>query len=269
MNKKRIGALLIGATLLVGSLGSFAYFTGTTSEIKGNGENNKLQKLNITNGKVEVSSEVTNNGTGNLDWSYDVIKYSLEELTVRNEEFINANRTPDIEGPKKSNVNGIQRVEIGAALPTKINYTRPGDAIVLGVPQGDGTTGLVVTNKSNLTVKMQLVVKTDDKAQAMIQAMNDAGWVMYINGEEVALQGGNVIALGVVPGNTILDNAIDVRFELPLITDNSYQNATNVSGTIENLDLSQIIEIQATQENNTGWNENGTVNRIEDRFNEK
>ena len=34
-------------------------------------------------------------------------------------------------------------------------------------------------------------------------------------------------------------------------------------------DLSQIIEIQATQENNTGWNENGTVNRIEDRFNEK
>ena len=186
MNKKRIGALLIGATLLVGSLGSFAYFTGTTSEIKGNGENNKLQKLNITNGKVEVSSEVTNNGTGNLDWSYDVVKYSLEELTVRNEEFINANRTPDIEGPQKSNVNGIQRVEIGAALPTKINYTRPGDAIVLGVPQGDGTTGLVVTNKSNLTVKMQLVVKTDDKAQAMIQAMNDAGWVMYINGEETS-----------------------------------------------------------------------------------
>ena len=116
---------------------------------------------------------------------------------------------------------------------------------------------------------MQLVVKTDDKAQAMIQAMNDAGWVMYINGEEVALQGGNVIGLGVVPGNTILDNAIDVRFELPLITDNSYQNATNVSGTIENLDLSQIIEIQATQENNTGWNENGSGNRIEDRFNEK
>lgn len=269
MNKKRIGALLIGATLLVGALGSFAYFTGTTSEIKGNDENNKLQKLNITNGKVEISSEVTNNGTDDLDWSYDVVKYSLEELTVRNEEFINANRTPDIEGAQKSNVNGIQRVEIGAALPTEINYTRPGDAIVLGVPQVDGTTGLVVTNESNLTVKMQLVVKTDDKAQAMIQAMNDAGWVMYINGEEVALQGGNVIGLGVVPGNTILDNAIDVRFELPLITDNSYQNATNVSGTIENLDLSQIIEIQATQENNTGWNENGTGNRIEDRFNEK
>ena len=53
-------------------------------------ENNKLQKLNITNGKVEVSSEVTNNGTGNLDWPYDVVKYSLEELAVRNEEFINA-----------------------------------------------------------------------------------------------------------------------------------------------------------------------------------
>ena len=31
----------------------------------------------------------------------------------------------------------------------------------------------------------------------------------------------------------------------------------------------KIIEIQATQENNTGWNENGTGNRIEDRFNEK
>ena len=31
MNKKRIGALLIGATLLVGALGSFAYFTSKTS----------------------------------------------------------------------------------------------------------------------------------------------------------------------------------------------------------------------------------------------
>lgn len=262
MNKKRIGALLIGATLLVGALGSFAYFTGRTNVIGGS-DDGKLQKLTITNGKVVVSAEVTNNGTDELDWSYDVVAHSLEKGTVRDDAFINANRTPDIDEAAKSDVSGIKRVEIGAALPTAINFTRPGDAIVLGVKDATtGETGLVVTNESNLTVKMQLVVKTDENAQAMIKAMNDAGWVMYVDGKEVTLESGNIVDLGVVGAGQKLE-AADVRFELPLSTNNNYQGKTNVNETLaEGLDLSQIIEIQATQENNTGWNEDGTGDRI-------
>lgn len=262
MNKKRIGALLIGATLLVGALGSFAYFNGKSSTIGGS-DNNQLQKLTITNGNVVVSSEVTNNGTDNLDWSYDVVEHSLEGIE-RTEEFINANRTPDIEGAKKSEVNGIERVDIGAALPTEINFTRPGDAIVLGVKDATtGETGLVVTNNSNLTVKMQLVVKTDENAKAMIKAMNDAGWIMYVDGEEATLESGNIVDLGVVAPGVNSAKVSDIRFELPLLRDNNYQNATNVNEALaQGLDLSQIIEIQATQENNTGWNEDGTGDRI-------
>ena len=264
MNKKRIGALLIGATLLVGALGSFAYFTGRTNVIGGS-DDGKLQKLTITNGKVVVSAEVTNNGTDELDWSYDVVAHSLEKGTVRDDAFINANRTPDIVEAAKSDVSGIKRVEIGAALPTAINFTRPGDAIVLGVKDAEtGKTGLVVTNESNLTVKMQLVVKTDKNAKAMIEAMKDAGWVMYVDGELVDLETANVVDLGVVAPGESSQKVVDVRFELPLLTINDKQEAKNVNGSVESLNLSDIFEIQATQENNTGWNEDGTGDRITD-----
>lgn len=264
MNKKKIGALLVGATLLVGAMGSFAYFTGRTNGIGGS-DNGKLQKLTITNGNVVVSAEVTNNGTDELDWSYDVVNHSLEEGTVRDAAFINANRTPDIDGAAKSDVSGIERVVIGAALPTTINYTRPGDAIVLGVKDAEtGKTGLVVTNESNLTVKMQLVAKTDENAQAMIQAMKDAGWVMYVDGELVDLETANVVDLGVVAPGQSSQKVVDVRFELPLLTRNDKQNATNVNESVESLNLSDIFEIQATQENNTGWNQDGSGDRIND-----
>jgi len=280
MNKKRIGALLIGATLLVGALGSFAYFNGKSSAIGGS-DNGGLQKLTITNGNVIVSGEVTNNGTDALDWSYDVVRYSeeglLDFINANNNgdednrdnlrmEFINTHRSPDINAVSKSVINDkntIERAEIGSALPTEIQYTRPGDAIVLGIKDAEtGETGLVITNESNLTVKMQLVVKSDENSKAMIKAMSDAGWKMYVNGQEVALEGGNVIGLGVVGAGQKLE-AADVRFELPLLTTNDKQDATNVNETlIDGLDLSEVIEIQATQENNAGWNEDGTGDRI-------
>ena len=264
MNKKKIGALLVGATLLVGAMGSFAYFTGGTSVIGGS-DNGKLQAITITNGNVNVSGTVTNNGTDNLDWSYDVVKYSLEEGTQRDPEFINHHRTPDIAEAAKTVVNGIPRVEVGAALPTTINYTRPGDAIVLGVPNEAGQIGLVVTNSSKLTVKMQLVVKDDENAQAMIGAMNDAGWEFYVNGEKMGIAGGEIIGLGVVSPETTLDRAVDIRFELPLLTGNNKQNLKNVNNTVKSLNLSDIFEIQATQENNPGWNQDGSdTDRISD-----
>ena len=281
MNKKRIGALLIGATLLVGALGSFAYFNGSTSTIGSNGDKN-LQALQITNGQITVSAKVTGEGTPVSGWSYDVAKLSTD--TNKEEEgiqytagdeylsedvatFENKHRSPDInvdEGQKDNSAGGnLKRAKIGAELPTEIKYTRPGDAIVLGVPQADGTTGLVVTNKSNLTVKMQLVVKTDENAKAMIKAMNDAGWIMYVDGEIAILESGNIVDLGVVAPGENSGEVSDIRFELPLSKNNDYQNKTNVNETLtQGLDLSQIIEIQATQENNGGWNEDGTGDRI-------
>lgn len=110
---------------------------------------------------------------------------------------------------------------------------------------------------------MQLVTKNDDTAKAAIEAINKAGWKMYINGTEAKLAPGEIFELGVVaPEGTVMLQ--EVRFELPLKTGNEHQgNDTNGdNGKITSLDLSQLIEIQATQENNDGWNEDGTGDRI-------
>ena len=72
MNKKKIGALLVGATLLVGAMGSFAYFTSHTS-IGGRGEE-ALQELQIQNGQVVITAKVASNGLTVSDWTYDVAK---------------------------------------------------------------------------------------------------------------------------------------------------------------------------------------------------
>jgi hypothetical protein len=85
---------------------------------------------------------------------------------------------------------------------------------------------------------MQLVVKNDDKAQAMIKAMNDAGWVMYVNGVDTQYNTAQKFTLGfVTPGDKL--EAVDVRFELPLSKGNNYQKGTNVNNQtqIGNLNL--------------------------------
>lgn len=284
MNKKRIGALLIGATLLVGALGSFAYFNDKTNIMGSNGTGN-LQALEITNGKVVVTAKVTGNASSASNWSYDVAKLSTdmnknledgiqyknlnnEDLTEDIITFENKHRSPDInvdEGQKDNSAGGnLKRAKIGAELPTKIEYTRPGDAIVLGVTDPETRkTGVVVTNESNLTVKMQLVVKNNNEAGAIINAMTAAGWEMYIDGTKVALNKGEKFDLNVVaPEGTVM--LPEVRFELPLKTGNQHQgnDTKGNNGEITSLDLSQLIEIQATQENNGGWNEDGTGDRI-------
>lgn len=291
MNKKRIGALLIGATLLVGALGSFAYFNGKSSAINGNG-GGPLKALSITNGMISVEGKVATSGENATDWSYDVVKYSLEEGTDRNEEFINKHRSPDIslvDNQQKSTVEDeayqISRAQIGAKLSNVISNARPGDAIVLGYNDGKAVTeGIKVENKSNLTVKIQLVIKNDTNSKAQWDKIRAAGWKMYVGGEEVAFTTVDdtttedneiIIDLGVVgPNGTTDSNNVnevegvnklaDVRFELPLKTGNQHQgNDTNGNnGEITSLDLSQLIEIQATQENNGGWNEDGTGDRI-------
>ena len=105
---------------------------------------------------------------------------------------------------------------------------------------------------------------------------------MYVGGEEVAFTTVDdtttedneiIIDLGVVgPNGTTGSNNVnevegvnklaDVRFELPLDTINEYQGLQTFDNNDGGFDLSKLIEIQATQENNGGWNEDGTGDRI-------
>lgn len=255
MNKKRIGALLIGATLLVGALGSFAYFTSKTS-IGGRGNDGLLQQLEIQNGRVVITAEVANIGQALSDWTYDVAKLSTEEDDDNVVAFENRHRSPDINAEtKESTEDKIERATIGSALPTEIYFTRPGDAIVLGTAES-GTTdvgGLKITNNSNLTIKIRLKVKDLESAKTQLEAMNKAGWVLYINGNEIKLDKlEDGINLGIIAGGEEID-PVDIRFELPITAGNTYQEAIAAGGITESLNLNDLIEIQATQENNHDW----------------
>lgn len=256
MNKKRIGALLIGATLLVGALGSFAYFTSNV-DLKGNGENGQLQAIQITNGKVVVTADITGEGTGLSDWTYDVARLSSENAGIEvDATFENIHRTPDIVGvDKKATADGIERAVIGASLPNVINFTRPGDAIVLGGKNSDGKTGLNIKVDSNLTIKMRVIatdVDGDNKNgvnNPCLDSLEEAGWRLYVNNVEKSF---TELKKGLYLES--VDQLLEIRFELPLDTTNEYQDKqtlTDVGGT--GFDLSKLIEIQATQENNTNW----------------
>lgn len=269
MNKKRIGALLIGATLLVGALGSFAYFT-SNANLKGNGENGQLQAIQITNGRVVVTADVTGEGTGLSDWTYDVARLSSENAGIEvNTTFENTHRTPDIdEVYKEATADGIERAVIGASLPDVINFTRPGDAIVLGskVNNEDGTTstGLKIDVDSNLTIKMRVIatdVDGDNKNglnNPYLDSLEEAGWKLYVNNVEKSF---TELKEGLYLES--VDQLLEIRFELPLDTTNEYQDKqtlTDVGGT--GFDLSKLIEIQATQENNTDWEQMTQSNYI-------
>ena len=252
MNKKRIGALLIGATLLVGALGSFAYFT-SNANLKGNGENGQLQAIKITNGKVVVTADITGEGTGLSDWTYDVARLSSNIQ----EGDVDKHRTPDIElkngDTDRTEIGGYKRANIGASLADVITKARPGDAIVLGVQNSNSETGLNIEVDSNLTIKMRLIAEDLDGEKEGVQNqyldnMKAAGWKLYINNEEKQFE--NLM-------NGIHLNAenqlLQIRFELPTATGNVHQEKGSSTGDLEGFDLSKLIEIQATQENNTEW----------------
>lgn len=280
MNKKQFGTIIAAGVLTLGLATSYAYFNDKTSTIGGNGGGD-LAALTITNGKVAVSAKATGQTSIKADWSYDVVKYSKGGsetngvITTENtlEKFQNKHRSPDISvGEVKldgSNVQGesFNRANIGASISGAVNYARPGDAIVLGTADDNGKIGLQVTNSSNLTVKMQLVVKTDTDATTELTKLTGAGWKMYVGGIEVPLTAGNIVDLGVVaPGG--VGTLVDVRFELPLATGNAYQGKDGSTGVVSDLDLSNLIEIQATQENNSGWNQDGSGEQITDKATE-
>ncbi|CDM67290.1 hypothetical protein CM240_0111 [Clostridium bornimense] len=248
MKKKKVLAGILGVVMVAGVATSFAYFTGKNDGI-GNGANGKLQKIQITNGNVVVKAEVENNGASDFQWSYDVAKHSGATVEKDASPDINAvNKTPDS--------NGIERAVIGSPVTTPVQFTRPGDALVLGVPGKNGEeSGLRLINESNLTVKMQLVVKNDAAAKAELDKLTAAGWELYVNDAKVDLTSESAVDLGVVAKGG--EKNVDVRFELPLLTGNTKQDKSTASTADAGFDLNSIVELQATQENNPGWSEDG------------
>lgn len=275
MRKKKVIVLILGIIMIVGIATSFAYFTNKTNNIT-DSKGNDLQKIQITNGKVEVTAQATNDGTAVNDWSYDVVRKSNAALPIEDsyesedkytaalKEYERKNANPDITGVAKKTydgeTSGLERATIGASFTdTNIQYTRPGDAIVLGTTNTDGQTGLLITNNSNLTIKAQLNVVNDEVATTEITKLNNAGWKLYVNDTEVNM--GNLATGAQVDLATLASSKsqlVSVRLELPLTTGNAYQGAGDGTKTITDLNISNLFEIRATQENNPGWNEDGT-----------
>lgn len=266
MRKKKAIVLLLGLIMIIGIATSFAYFTNKTNNIT-DSEGNDLQKIQITNGKVEVTAQATNDGTAVNDWSYDVVRKSNSTLPTDATELAKYERTnasPDITGVAKKTydgeTSGLERATIGASFTdTNIQYTRPGDAIVLGTTNTAGQTGLLITNNSNLTIKAQLNVVNNEAATTEITKLNNAGWKLYVNNTEVNME--NLASGAQVDLATLASSKsqlVSVRLELPLTTGNAYQGAGDGTKTITDLNISNLFEIRATQENNPGWNEDGT-----------
>lgn len=266
MRKKKVIVLVLGIIMIVGIATSFAYFTNKTNNIT-DSKGETLQKIQITNGKVEVTAQATNDGTAVNDWSYDVVRKSNSTLPTDATELAKYERTnasPDITGVAKKtydgDTSGLERATIGASFTdTNIQYTRPGDAIVLGTTNSSGQTGLLITNNSNITIKAQLNVVNDEVATTEITKLNNAGWKLYVNDTEVNM--GNLATGAQVDLATLASSKsqlVSVRLELPLTTGNAYQGAGDGTKTITDLNISNLFEIRATQENNPGWNEDGT-----------
>lgn len=191
-----------------------------------------------------------------------------------------------------NNTRGVaNRANIGDAVKSAITKARPGDAFVLGgagnVTGNITTAGISIDNKSNLTTKIGIRLnkgKDDGKAtKAQLDAMNANGWKVYIKVTN-PLDSDKGIApfaewteVNSTSFGTLLDNdltcavatvapgqaapTIQMRVELPLTRTNTYQNKQTGDGVVgsTDFDITNIFEIVATQENNPGWNEDGSA----------
>lgn len=165
--------------------------------------------------------------------------------------------------------------------PGSISLTRPGDAIGLGKLNEDGTIdGLEIVNKSNITTKLDIRLKTDSTGAIdkniieSIKGLADAGWVLYVNDARFDfskyLNGGSIEDAAKDLQTELINNSavyakgnstikLNVKLELPLMTGNYYQDKdTTNAGKQVNFDVTQLFDIVATQENNPGVNEDGT-----------
>lgn len=303
INMKKKNRILIAGLMAIAVTGAstLAYFTSDVT-IKSNGDNSEALKLDITNGTVKITGEIGDGKASTPNWSYDV---------ARKSGATDKDRSPDIDLNGKAEGKGwintakddqdkeidakgegttssaaddkkIKRVTIGTPVTGAISNARPGDAFVLGqaVEGGSGTNaGLTIKNESTLTTKIDMGLSgtTTDDQKATFEALNNAGFKLYVGSIDSATnKPNNDIALiadaselqtkingilgdSLAPGHSV---GIYVRIELPLITENTYKEkkitGTSNAVTVNNFDLSKLFTIKATQENNPHWNEDGT-----------
>ena len=290
MNKKVrmviVGIMAIGVTYA----STYAYFNNSTS-VSNSGASTPLA-MEITNGTVSITAE-TGTGGSTPYWTYDISRYKSDGSSeIVDSDYILRNRAIDLMGVGTDGVKeasddaiwasdddadlttDIKRWKLGAPVKTAITKARPGDAFVMGEATGTDTKGLVIKNNSNLAVKIKLVLE-DDKAIATFNALNAAGWKMYVGEkggvdefaiEQVTDKATLQTKLDKIFENTTLGNGqsvtLDVRLELPLDTDNTYQNdslnGTSGVETITEFDINNLFTVVATQENNPGWGTDGS-----------
>lgn len=306
-SRKVVAALLIGATVCASGTFAYFNSTVDMSKISGKGTAIQELNITNGYIKVTGTINGTSS-TGISDWSYDVARKttdeSLAEGTVNQEwknaiktdlgsaasaetaattvDYITKNQSPDIKGFEGSNTSGT-RVPVGSPLTGTVTQARPGDAIVLGDATDSNKQGISIVNESNLTCKARIKFKDNDTANPanstleQLKGMAKVGWVMYVNDTKIDL---SVADGGLTQINNLLATSaseligagktttIKVRFELPLLSDNEYQSATNMTekadGTGEYstsgaFNLSDLLDIVVTQENNPGWNNDGTT----------
>ena len=285
MNKKK-RVIIAGLLLLITTTAStYAYFNKSVTLSENSGE--QPFSLNITNGQISITAGV-GNGTTTPTWSYDVARlststatYGLYGITDTNADgkidendtdyitkYINVNRTMDISGVSSTGADASGRKAIGAELTSgTISNARPGDALVVGTASSDE--GIFVTNNtSSLTVKVKVEVNKTAEAENTIKYLDQAGWIMYIDGTKVNDGSGTLnldtiqTALDslatVLNPNESITNKIKIRLELPLLTGNAFENkSVGTGGTQAAFDVSTLFKITATQENNPGWSEAG------------
>lgn len=278
-SRKVVAALLIGATVCAS--GTFAYFNSKVDMDKiANG--GAMKKLEITNGYINVTGELVGNTSVKASgWTYDVATKSGATEADRSPDIIGFDDTGAYAKTTSSNATNttILRTVIGAPLTGTVSAARPGDAIVLGDAADANGGGIKIKNSTNLTCKAIVAFRENGTdAEKSLEAMASAGWVMYVNDTKIDLKadthldGSNTVVdksivdkvndvLGDVAA-TIQSNGgeafIRVRFELPLLTDNQYQNQTNAGANGAPFDLSDILDIVVTQENNPGWGTDGS-----------
>lgn len=174
-SRKVVAALLIGATVCAS--GTFAYFNSKADLTNIDGvEDDAVQKLAITNGKVKISGKMATASISGLDsmWSYSVAAVSSEKLYnelsatsasdaqknalktalvlsdtgAADANFINTHRSPDISYGTITRVNKGTDPDTGATIykdeitsQTKLNSDTTGKGgisrAVIGAPVGE------------------------------------------------------------------------------------------------------------------------------------
>lgn len=229
----------------------------------------------------------------NADSTY-IDKHRSPDLAYGTASVVNGQLTitpTNFERDSVAGADGLTRTVLGAPVKGDIVYARPGDAFALGGSK-DGNTdittaGITIDNKSNLTTKIGVRLNQGDDngatTKAQLKKMADNGWKVYVKVinpistpanagispyddwkeiSETLFNDDDTLTCAVA---TVKPNqaapTIQLRVELPLTTKNYYQNRStgNVDAGSVDFDIANLFEIVATQENNPGWNEDGST----------